>query len=187
MSFQATTSQTVGPYFRIGLEPLYRGIVASAEAKGERVRIAGRVFDGNGAPVSDACLEIWQADAEGRYPHPEDPRQAEADPAVGGFARVPTDAEGAFAFETVKPGRVAAPGGGLQAPHLLVSVFARGLLKRAVSRLYFADDPANAEDAVLQLVPAARRATLMAVAERTGRYRWDIHLQGEHETVFFAV
>lgn len=187
MSLQATTSQTVGPYFSIGFAPLYRSVVAGAEAQGERVRIAGQVFDGDGAPVADACIEIWQADANGRYHHPEDPRHAEADPAVGGFARVPTDAQGGFAFETIKPGRVAAPDGGLQAPHLLVSVFMRGILKRAITRIYFADDAANADDAVLQRVPAARRATLMAVAEKSGHYRWDIRMQGEHETVFFAV
>lgn len=187
MSLQATTAQTVGPYFRIGLEPLYRHTIASAAAEGERVRISGQVFDGDGLPVSDACLEIWQADAQGRYHHPEDPRHAEADAAMSGFARVPTDAQGAFAFTTIKPGRVAASGGGLQAPHLMVSVFMRGLLKRAATRIYFADDPANADDPALLRVPAARRATLMAVADGAGGYRWDVRMQGGHETVFFAV
>lgn len=187
MSFQATTSQTVGPYFRIGLSPLYRNEVAGLQAAGTRIRISGRVFDGNGAAVPDALIEVWQANAAGRYRHPEDQGAAPLDADFVGFGRIPTGADGGFHFSTIKPGRVAGPGGGLQAPHIVVSVLMRGILKRALTRIYFGGEPANAEDAVLALVPASRRDTLMAQSDCEGHYRWDIHMQGEHETVFFAV
>lgn len=187
MSFQATTSQTVGPYFSIGLSPLYRSEVAGAEALGERICVRGKVFDGDGLPVPDALLEIWQANACGRYHHPEDQRDLPLDPGFCGFGRIPTDASGAFEFTTVKPGRVPGPSGGLQAPHLVVSVFMRGILKRTVTRIYFEDEAANADDGVLRLVPQVRRATLVAAKAGNGSYRWDVNMQGERETVFFAV
>ncbi|MRH00974.1 protocatechuate 3,4-dioxygenase subunit alpha [Xanthomonas sontii] len=183
MSFQATPSQTVGPYYRIGLEPLYRTEIAPAQAQGTHVEIVGSVFDGNGAPVCDALLEIWQADAAGIYDHAADPRRGDHDPAFHGWGRVPTDAQGRFAFRTIKPGRVAGPKG-LQAPHLVVLVFMRGLLRAAPTRLYFGDDDLDG-DAILAQVPAERRATLIAQPQAPNRYQWDVRMQGEHETVFF--
>lgn len=185
MSFQSTPWQTVGPYYRIGLEPLYRTEIAPAAAKGERVEVSGTVFDGNDVPVSDAVLEIWQADADGIYAHREDPRHGEHDPAFDGWGRVPTDEHGRFAFATVRPGRVAGRKGA-QAPHLVVLVFMRGLLKAVPTRLYFSDEAANADDGILSLVPAERRATLVARQVSPGRYQWDVHMQGERETVFFS-
>jgi protocatechuate 3,4-dioxygenase alpha subunit len=157
------------------------------------VRLSCRVFDGEGLPVTDALIEIWQADAEGRYHPPGDANGSAADPACGGFGRLPIDESGACEFETIKPGRVAGPGNTLQAPHLVAAVFARGLLGQLYTRIYFADDPANTEDPVLALVPQARRETLMARPDpashpaNQGRWFFDIHLQGDHETVFFDV
>ncbi|MFL9582184.1 protocatechuate 3,4-dioxygenase subunit alpha [Stenotrophomonas sp. AB1(2024)] len=185
MSFQSTPWQTVGPYYRLGLEPLYRVEIAPAAALGERIEVQGQVFDGVGVPVSDAVLEIWQADAQGIYAHPEDPRHATHDPAFAGWGRVPTDDQGRFSFTTIKPGSVAGPRGEPQAPHLMVLVFMRGLLRAASARLYFSDASSNASDPILALVPAERRDTLVAQASGTGQYRWDVHMQGERETVFF--
>ncbi|HEY6097891.1 MAG TPA: protocatechuate 3,4-dioxygenase subunit alpha [Anaeromyxobacter sp.] len=182
-----TPSQTVGPYFHLGLAWKFQPDVAPPGVAGERVVVAGRVLDGDGQPVPDAMIEIWQADAEGRYPHPEDPRWREVDPRFRGFGRVPTDAAGAFRIATVKPGRVPGPGGRLQAPHLVVSVFMRGLLKRLVTRMYFPDDAANLDDPALAAVEPARRGTLVARrgAGGPGSLEWDVVLQGESETVFF--
>jgi protocatechuate 3,4-dioxygenase, alpha subunit len=187
MSFQASASQTVGPYFSIGLSPLYRSELAGAGASGERIRLRGRVFDGDGAPVPDAVLEIWQADAAGRYGHPEDAGEPPLDPQFLGFGRVATGAGGEFEFGTIRPGRVPGPGGRPQAPHLLVNVFMRGILKHAVTRVYLDGDAANAGDPVLLCVPESRRATLLARPDAEGVYRWDIRMQGEQETVFFAI
>jgi protocatechuate 3,4-dioxygenase alpha subunit len=186
MSFQSTPWQTVGPYYRIGLEALYHTEIAPAAANGERVEIAGAVYDGNGVPVSDAVLEIWQADAAGVYAHAADPRRDDHDPAFQGWGRVPTDEQGRFAFTTVKPGRVAGPKGTAQAPHLVVLVFMRGLLKAVPTRLYFSDEAANADDPILALVPAERRVTLVARHTAPGQYAWDVHMQGVAETVFFS-
>ena len=185
MSFQSTPWQTVGPYYRLGLEPLYRTDIAPATAQGERVHVQGQVFDGNGVPVSDAVLEIWQADAQGIYAHGEDPRRGDHDPAFDGWGRVPTDAHGRFSFSTIKPGRVAGPDGKLQAAHLTILVFMRGLLRAVSTRLYFADDPQLGSDPILALVPTERRATLLAQPHAGGVYIWDIHMQGQAETVFF--
>lgn len=185
MSFQSTPWQTVGPYYRLGLEPLYRTGIAPVSALGERVEVRGQVFDGNGLPVSDAVLEIWQADAQGIYAHAEDPRRDDHDPAFDGWGRVPTDENGRFAFSTVKPGSVAGPGGRAQAPHLVVLVFMRGLLRAASARIYFSDEPRNDEDPILHLVPAERRGTLLAQAQGEGLYHWNVHMQGPDETVFF--
>jgi len=186
MSFQSTPWQTVGPYYRLGLEPLYRVDIAPAGARGERVQVQGQVFDGVGVPVADAVLEIWQADAQGIYAHGEDPRRGDHDPAFDGWGRVPTDDQGRFAFTTVKPGRVPGLRGEPQAPHLVVLVFMRGLLQATRGRIYFSDEASNGEDGILALVPAERRHTLVAQAQGKGLYHWDVRMQGPDETVFFA-
>lgn len=185
-----TPSQTVGPFFHLGCtEQASVGSLITPATKGERIRLACRVFDGEGQPVPDAMIEIWQANAEGRYAHPEDTQQKPLDPNFNGFGRLATDEQGSCVFETIKPGRVPGNDGTLQAPHINVSVFARGVLKRLATRIYFADDPANASDPILFLVSAARRSTLLAQPDATDKNRWlfDIHLCGESETVFFDV
>ncbi|MBV9086158.1 MAG: protocatechuate 3,4-dioxygenase subunit alpha [Acidobacteriaceae bacterium] len=187
MSLQATTSQTVGPYFRIGLTWLNRDNIAGPGVAGERVTIAGRVLDGDGVGVPDAMLEIWQANSHGKYAHPEDRQKKPLEPGFVGFGRIPTDDDGRFHFTTIKPGQVPGPAGKPQAPHLVVSVFARGLLRRLVTRIYFPDDPSNESDYALGLVEPQRRGTLIAkrAAGRDGVLAWDLVLQGENETVFF--
>lgn len=190
MDFVPTASQTVGPFFRIGLTEKYsKPCIALAQAKGERVALSVRLLDGDGAPVSDALIEIWQADASGKYKHPDDPQAQASDPGCNGFGRVGTDEDGRCQFDTIKPGRVPGPENSLQAPHLNVAVFARGMLKQFYTRIYFAGDPANQQDMVLGLVPAERRETLMVQPDpaKPGCWRLDIHLQGEKETVFFDV
>jgi protocatechuate 3,4-dioxygenase alpha subunit len=187
MSLHTTSSQTVGPYLHIGLTWLVTDNLVAPGVAGAPITIAGRITDGDGAPVSDALVEIWQANSHGRYAHPDDKGTAPLEPNFQGFGRVPTDENGTFRFTTIKPGRVPAPGGGLQAPHVNVTIFMRGMLKHLITRIYFPNDPANAGDAVLQSVPAARRETL--VAQPTGgdprTLTWDVRLQGEGETVFF--
>jgi protocatechuate 3,4-dioxygenase alpha subunit len=183
---RTTPSATVGPYFSIGLT-WDDGAYVVAQETPAAVWLRGRVFDGNGDVVSDAMIETWQADPDGRFDHPDDPRGAQARPGFRGFGRSAT-VDGEYAICTLKPGRVPDGGGGLQAPHVDVSVFARGILDRVVTRIYFADEGhANAEDAVLRSLPDddARR-TLIATPADDG-YRLDIHLQGPRETVFFAV
>jgi len=183
-----TPSQTVGPYFAIGLPWSGGETLVTAETLGEQIEIRGRVIDGAGLPVIDALVEIWQANAAGRYDHPEDRRtDALVDPAFFGFGRCPTDPFGQYLFRTVRPGRVPAADGTLQAPHLAVGVFARGLLKRLATRLYFDDAPENGNDPILRLVSEARRGTLLARREAAHApvYRFDIVLQGDGETVFF--
>ncbi|MBZ5726592.1 MAG: protocatechuate 3,4-dioxygenase subunit alpha [Acidobacteriia bacterium] len=191
MSLIPTASQTVGPFFNFALtaNPSL-GILARAGARGERIRLAFRVIDGDGAPTpGDALIELWQADARGRYGHALDPRSGDADPNFHGFGRLETDAHGECVFETVKPGPVSDGGGAAQAPHINVTVLARGLLKPLYTRVYFAGEPANAHDAVLALVPEPRRATLLArpVAGQPDTWSLEIRLQGEAETVFFDV
>jgi protocatechuate 3,4-dioxygenase alpha subunit len=193
MSLQATTSQTVGPYFKIGLSWLYRDSLLGEGVSGERVTIQGRVFDGDGVPVPDAILEVWQANASGKYNHPEDTQDKPLEPGFTGFARVPVNAEGAFRFPTIKPGPVPGPDGKEQAPHLQVSIFMRGVLRRMVTRIYFPDEPRNGADLILNLVEAARRSTLIAKkitqksTKETGSttLEWNVILQGPEETVFF--
>lgn len=183
-----TPSQTVGPYFAIGLPWSGGEILAGPQTLGQQIEIRGRVSDGDGLPVIDALVEIWQANAAGRYDHPDDRRtNALVDPAFLGFGRCPTDPFGHYVFRTIRPGRVPAPDGSLQAPHLSVGVFARGLLKRASTRLYFEDAPENETDPILALVDETRRATLIArrEPEEAPVYRFDIILQGAGETVFF--
>ncbi len=190
MDLVPSPSQTIGPFFHFALtadEAL--GRLAGPSARGERIRLACRVLDGDGAPVDDAMIELWQADAGGKYNHPDDAQDKAPDPAFRGFGRLSTNEDGVCVFETVRPGRVPGCGGTLQAPHVNVSVFARGLLNRLVTRLYFAGDAANEDDPVLALVSEDRRHTLMAHPEAGHRDLWnfEIHLCGERETVFFDV
>jgi protocatechuate 3,4-dioxygenase alpha subunit len=180
-----TASQTVGPFFHIGLDALCRGDLAGPDVPGERVEVEGIVLDGDGNPVPDALLEIWQADAGGQYP-------SEAENGVKGFrgfGRIPTDKGGRFRFRTIKPGSGEGLDGVAHAPHLSISLFMRGLLLRLVTRMYFPNE-ANDHDPVLRLVEPDRRATLIArVTDPAAQnvLRWNIVLQGEHETVFFEI
>ncbi|HWQ14778.1 MAG TPA: protocatechuate 3,4-dioxygenase subunit alpha [Roseiflexaceae bacterium] len=188
--YPPSASQTVGPFFHDCLlrEDASINVLTTPETAGERIRVEGRVLDGAGAGVPDALVEIWQANSYGRYRHPADTRDLPLDPAFTGFGRSGTDAAGRFWFETVRPGPVPFDGVTMQAPHICVAVFGRGLLNHLYTRLYFADEPANAADPILLRVPAGRRATLLAAREeRDGRalYRFDIVLQGAGETVFF--
>ena len=185
MSLRASTSQTIGPYLRIGLEWMQIEDMAPKGVSGERVSIHGRVTDADGKPVNDAAVEIWQANSHGRYASPEDKQDKPLEPAFRGYGRSLTNDEGAFRFSTIKPGRVSGPGGKLQAPHLNVTIFMRGLLKHLQTRMYFPDDPANAEDPILTLAPAERRPTLVARRTGDGSLEWNIILQGKNETVFF--
>lgn len=185
MSFLATASQTVGPYFRIGLQARYQTDIAGPDARGQRVRVWGHVYDGDGRPVADAFLEIWQANADGRFAHAEDTQDKPLDPGFLGFGRIPTDPQGRYEFTTIQPGCVAGPAGSVQAPHLLVGVFMRGLLKRAATRMYFPGETANAADPVLALVPNARRQSLIATRVADGSLEWSLRMQGPQETVFF--
>ena len=185
MKLHASGSQTVGPFLHIGLTWLNTSKIAGPGVKGERVTVQGRLLDGDRAAVGDGLVEIWQANAEGKYAHPEDRQKKALHKGFRGFGRIPTGARGEFRFTTIKPGRVPGPGGTLQAPHLAVTIFMRGLLKQLSTRIYFPDDPANAQDPVLQLVPAARRATLIAKRRAKGVLEWNVFLQGRDETVFF--
>lgn len=154
-------------------------------ASGEAIEIFGSVVDGDGQPVPDALVEIWQANPHGRYASDDDCREElPLDPNFVGFGRSSTGADGGFRFRTLKPGRVPGPGNSLQAPHIAVGVQGRGLLKRLVTRIYFAGEAANADDAILALVREDRRVTLMACRDGEA-WRFDIRLQGEGETVFF--
>jgi len=191
-----TGSQTVGPFFHLGFVYLERENFVADGVTGEQVTIRGKVLDGDGQVVPDAVLEIWQADPAGRYTS-EIARQNSAAPRFLGFGRVETDDNGEFRFTTIKPGRVPSPDGGLQAPHIVITVFSRGLLKPLLTRLYFPDEPSNAEDPVLKLVPRERRSTLIATPSGEGAanaegqnaspklFDWKIVMQGDGETVFF--
>ena len=207
--FGQTPSQTVGPFFHYGLpwkggadlvgasdmgarpdlfgeeHYLLRVAAPSGVPAGEAIEVAGRVLDGEGQPVPDAMVEIWGANAAGRYAGAGDTRgDVPLDPHFIGFGRAAVDASGVFRFRTIRPGRVPGPGNGLQAPHLAISVFARGVLKRLATRLYFADGEGNDADPVLDAVPPARRSTLIA-DRREGGWWLDIVLGGPRETVFF--
>jgi protocatechuate 3,4-dioxygenase alpha subunit len=191
MSLNTTPSQTVGPFFSFGLTTDKCCIrrITSPQAKGEPIVLTCRVLDGDGIGVPDAMLEIWQADADGIYNHPDDPRQKAVDAGCTGFGRMGTTEDGLCEFETIKPGRVPAASGADQAPHLNLAVFARGMLKQLYTRIYFAGDPANEEDSVLALVPKERRESLMAKPDSSGKGNWlfEVRLQGDQETVFFDV
>jgi protocatechuate 3,4-dioxygenase alpha subunit len=181
-----TSSQTAGPFFHIGL-PWPDGPDAVADGTPGSFWVRGTVRDGAGDPVPDALVETWQADAAGHFDHPDDPgRQPGRPDGFRGFARCPTDDDGRWAIRTVKPGVVPAADGSPQAPHLIVSVFARGLLDRVVTRIYFGDeDEANASDPTLAAA-GDRRDRLIADGDSARGYRLDIHLQGDDESVFFA-
>ena len=185
MSLLTTASQTVGPYLKIGFAWLSSDAIAPAGVQGERVTVAGRLYDGEGMPVNDSAIEIWQANAKGRYASAEDPQSAPIDPKFRGFGRVLTGTDGEYRFATIKPGRVPGPGGVLQAPHLAVVIFMRGSLRHLFTRMYFPGDAANAEDPILKLVPAERRPTLIAKQHTPGMLEWNVHMQGANETVFF--
>jgi protocatechuate 3,4-dioxygenase, alpha subunit len=185
MSLRTTASQTVGPYLHIGLTWLVTDNLVGPDVTGDPVTIDGRITDADGKPVDDALVEIWQANARGRYDHPDDTRNIPLEPGFRGFGRVPTNAAGVFRIATIKPGPVPAPGGGMQAPHINVTIFMRGMLKHLRTRLYFPDEPANASDPVLARVPAARRGTLIATTRANGTLGWNVVLQGPDETVFF--
>jgi len=189
VSLNATTSHTVGPFFTIGLTRLNNAEIAGPGVAGERVVIQGRVLDGDGNPVPDALVELWQANSQGKYAHPEDKQQKPLEPGFRGYGRQPTDDAGKFRFTTIKPGAVPGPDGKPQAPHIAVSVFSRGLQRRLVTRIYFPDEPANASDFALGRVDAARRGTLIAkkVAGQPGALEWNVVLQGPGETVFFDI
>jgi protocatechuate 3,4-dioxygenase alpha subunit len=199
MTLRATTSQTVGPYFQIGLAKFYVDDLTAPGVPGERIEIEGRVLDGDGEPIPDAVIEIWQADAEGRYPQepeqegkgdkPNSDREPSEKSAFRGYGRVPSGTDGTFRFKTIKPGRVPAPDGTLQAPHINISVFMRGLLRRLVTRIYFPDDAVNAGDFALKRVEPARRETLVAKpsVKQAGLLEWNVVMQGPNETVFFDV
>ena len=200
-----TPSQTVGPFFAYGLAPNGRcqwdpngsyswketigDNLITPDTSGQKIRIEGRITDGDGAPINDAMLEIWQADAQGRYAHPRDDR-ARPNAKFKGFGRSATDKDGNYSFDTVKPGAVVGPGGQPQAPHIVFCIFSRGMLRQIYTRLYFSDEAANAGDPILTLVPADRRGTLVAHKSMRGElpiYRFDIRVQGENETVFFDI
>lgn len=190
MSVPLTPSQTVGPYLHIGLTNTRSfGRIAAEGAPGERVALVCRVFDGDSAPLPDAMIELWQADADGRYHHPEDAPERVQDPLFRGHGRMPTAADGSCSFDTIKPGQVRGPNGAMQAPHINVSVLGRGLLQRLPTRIYFNGDPANATDPILALVPEDRRVTLMAQPDpnREAGWQFNIYLCGPRETVFFDV
>jgi protocatechuate 3,4-dioxygenase alpha subunit len=185
VSAGTTPSQTVGPFFSLGL-PWEDGPFVVPDGTPGAIRVGGRVFDGAGEPVPDALIETWQADPDGRFDHPDDPRGRAAS-GFRGFGRCPTRDDGSWEIVTLKPGGVPAAAGAMQAPHLAVSLFARGLLERVVTRIYFGDeDDANTADPVLARLDADRRATLVA-APAAGAYVIDFHLQGDRETVFFEL
>jgi len=174
MNLVASASQTVGPFFHLGCDRQCVSDMAG-DAPGLKLVIAGRVLDGDGKPVSDALIELWQAGPDGRHGQPGFP----------GFGRVATDDEGGFRFVTLKPGPVHGHDGRPQAPHIVAAIFMRGLLKHLVTRIYFPDEAANATDGVLALVPQERRATLIARNKDVGQLEWNVILQGADETVFF--
>ncbi len=176
----ATASQTAGPYWHLIDFPEWADLLRSngpnAAIAGERIAIEGRVADGDGAPCADVMVEIWQADPAGSY-----------EGEFHGYGRCATDQAGRFRFVTLKPGPVPAEGNAFQAPHIAISLFARGLLKQLVTRLYFAGEPLNEQDAVLNAIPAGRRGTVIAQHAGNGVWRLDLRLQGEGETVFLEV
>lgn len=196
-----TPSQTAGPYVHIGLAPGAAGFrifdrelgtgIAGPQTNGERIRVEGRVLDGTGTPVKDVLIEVWQANSQGRYNHPEDSRELALEPDFRGWGRAIPDFEtGVFSFETVKPGPVPARGGGSQAPHLSLWLVARGINIGLATRMYFGDEAAaNAADPVLVRIesPARRRTLIAARNPKAAVYRFDIRLQGEDETVFLDV
>jgi protocatechuate 3,4-dioxygenase alpha subunit len=200
-----TPSQTVGPFFAYGLSPHNRcdwkpnpgydwketvgADLVTPDATGQRIHIEGSVLDGDGKPINDAMIEIWQADAQGRYAHARGERPR-PNAKFTGFGRSATDKAGVYSFDTVKPGVVPGPDGKPQAPHIVVCIFSRGMLRQIYTRIYFADEAANDADPILMLVPGERRGTLIAHKAIRGElpvYRFDIRVQGDNETVFFDI
>jgi protocatechuate 3,4-dioxygenase, alpha subunit len=189
MNLEPTPSQTVGPFFHYALLDEDQSKLVAPDYP-SAIRIEGTVRDGAGEVVPDAMLEIWQANAAGRYAHPEDDREdLPLEDDFSGFGRCPTDAEGRYEFVTIKPGPVPGPHSRLQAPHILVSIFARGLLKQLVTRIYFPDEEAtNSADPLLSSIEDPDlRSTLIASTASDGSLRFDIHLQGEDQTAFLDV
>lgn len=198
---ELTPSQTVGPFYAYGLTPKGRAKwdpngqyswketvgdnLITPDVVGDRIRIEGAIYDGDGKPINDAMLEIWQADGQGRYASAPGSRER-SNAAFKGHGRSACDNNGVFSFDTVKPGQVAGPNGKMQAPHIVVAIFGRGMLRQVYTRLYFDGEAANATDPILALVPAERRDTLMA-KKQGNVWRWDVHMQGDRETVFFDV
>ena len=187
-----TSSQTVGPFFHDCLmrEDARCEVLAPLASEGTRIHVEGRVLDGDGAPVIDAILEVWQANQHGRYVHPLDQRELPSEPGFSGYGRIATDNDGKYCFTTVKPGAVPFDDDRMQAPHIAIAVLGRGLLNHLYTRIYFDDEPANADDPVLLRVPSDRRSTLIAARQSAGAardivYRFDVVLQGAGETVFF--
>ena len=183
-TMKQSASQTIGPYFRIGLiygEP--QNDLVKGQTLGERITLTGVVFDGDGQPIPDALIEIWQPDANGIFNHPSDPLQEQADPHFRGFGRAENHNAGMYEFKTIKPG-----GRDGKPPYINVHIFSRGMLIHAMTRIYFSDEPANADDPVLNSIEPERRHTLIATREQADGppvYRFDIKMQGEDETVFF--
>lgn len=196
-----TPSQTAGPYVHIGLAPWAAGIpmrtqenmhvVAGPQTEGEAIKLEIDIWDGVGSPVIDAAVELWQADGKGRYRHPIDPRAGEIAADFRGFGRAVSDFKsGHYVFETVKPGQVAGPAGKMMAPHVSITIFARGINIQLNTRIYFSDEASNEEDPILRMIPPTRRGTLIATrkdGDGTPVYTIDLYLQGEKETVFFDV
>lgn len=182
-----TPFSTVGPFFKLLLRNRTEGMdcLVSDRTAGERITISGRLLAGDGQPVDDGLVEIWQADANGCHRHPDDPGQSRADPTFSGFGRVATARGGTFTFLTIKPGCVPGRDGRPQAPHILLGVMARGVMSRCWTRLYFEGEPLNETDAILRLVPVDRRQTLIARQLAPATYEFNVVLQGAGETVFF--
>ncbi len=187
MSLYTTTWQTVGPFFQIGFERLCHADIAGEGVEGKRIRVEGRVLDGDGIPIPDATIEIWQANVHGKYAHPEDKQDKPLEPGFRGWGRMATDDDGFFRFTTVKPGSVPGPNESVQAPHLVVVVLMRGLMRGLITRAYFPHDEHNETDAVLHLIAPERRATLMLQPSPNdpSSFAWTIRMQGDGETVFF--
>lgn len=181
-----TPGQTVGPFFSLGLDRPEWADLTRSNPTGERITIEGHVLDGDGAPVPDAVIELWQANAAGRYDHVEDTQSDKpVDANFHGYGRVATDPQGRFKIATIKPGSVPGRGNALQAPHINIAFFARGLLRQLHTRIYFADEPANAADPLLAgIEDMAIRDTLVARKTAAGAYSFDFVLQGENETAF---
>jgi protocatechuate 3,4-dioxygenase alpha subunit len=202
---EITPSQTVGPFFAYGLTPKGRAHwdpngtyswkntvesdLVTPDTVGTRIRIEGTVYDGDGVAINDCMIEIWQADAQGRYANARDNR-ALPNSSFKGFGRSATDKAGVFAFDTIKPGQVEGPGGKPQAPHIVVCIFSRGMIRQVYTRLYFDDEAANDADPILNMVPQERRGTLIAHKQPGSEpplYRFSVHMQGDNETVFFDI
>ena len=194
MDLIPTANQPIGPFYHFALTPGWAtgdnsaGVMAGPGTLGERIRLTVRVLDRDGSPVTNGMIELWQADAAGKYDHPADTQNRTPDPAFRGFGRLATDDQGLCVFETVKPGQVPGLRRQLQAPHINVSVYAPGLLRRVVTRIYFEGDPANEPDEIMRLVPEDRRASMMArPGVESGQWGFELHLTGPCETVFFDV